>query len=697
MEITEVPFPIMDNKTVLVRNHYSLISSGTEGMKVATARKGYLGKAKEKPEQVRQVISALKKEGVLNTYHKVMNKLDSLSPLGYSTSGVVIEVGGGVTTFRTGDRVACAGADIANHAEIISMPENLVAKIPDHVSFEEAAYTTVAAIALQGVRQADLRLGETCLVVGLGLIGQLTIQFLKAAGVHAAGIDVDAGMVELSRQSGADLYFSRSDGRLEQGILNFSGGFGVDAVIITAGTSSLDPVDLAGKLCRSKGRVVIVGMVPTGFSRENYYKKELELRMSCSYGPGRYNPNYEEKGMDYPIGYVRWTENRNMQAYLDLVSQRKVNPNILTTHVFEFERALDAYDLILSHKEPFVGILLKYSDDKTVEKEVRLQATDHPAHSDLNISFIGAGSFAQNSLLPNITTGNLISVVTAESHNTRNIANKYGFASALSDANQVLDDDKTNVIFVVTRHDSHYKYVLDSVRRGKHVFVEKPLCMTLQELETIKEEYERQNVHLMVGFNRRFAPHLQKLKSILSNSQPKAINYRINAGFIPADHWTQDKDTGGGRIIGEVCHFVDLAMFIAGSLPESLCAQAMEDPIGLLDTLVVNIRFRNGSIASVSYFANGSKELDKEYLEVFSSGMTGIIDDFRELRIYDKKRRVERLHNQDKGHKEEVRQFLTAIKEGKPTPISFEEIYYSTKMSFDVINSIQNVITIHYS
>ena len=695
VELTETPFPAVGKGEILVRNHYSLISSGTESYKVETARKNLLGKAKEKPEQVKQVIDTLKKEGIVNTFNKVMNKLDSLSALGYSSAGEVIEVGNNVLKFIVGDRVACGGQDIANHAEVISVPENLAVKIPDNVSYEDACYTTVASIALQGVRQADLRLGENCAVIGLGLVGQLTVQLLKAAGIKIAGIDTNQAMIEIAIKSGIDLAFNRTDDQIEQAINNFSNGFGVDAVIITAGTSSLDPIELAGKLCRQKGKVIVVGAVPTGFSRGNYYKKELELKMSCSYGPGRYNSNYEDKGMDYPIGYVRWTENRNMQAYLDLVSQGKINPKLLTTHIFNFEDVLKAYELILEKKETFTGILLKYDTGKDLKPTVNLNNKEYSS-GKVNISFIGAGSFAQNSLLPHLKNENLISVSTSSSHTSKSVAQKFGFKISNNNSDEIIQSKENNTLFIATRHNLHAEFVLKGIKNNKNVFVEKPLCLTEEELEEIADEYKTHNVHLMVGFNRRFSPLVEKIKKIIKGNQPVAINYRINAGYIPSNSWVQDKEIGGGRIIGEVCHFVDLAMFISGALPESLSANTMEDPLGLLDTLTVNLKFKNGSIAAVSYFANGSKELKKEYLEIFSNGVSIILDDFKELIIYGKRKSSEKLINQDKGHKQEVKEFISAIKEGKPTPISFEEIYYSTKMSFDIIKSIRKRETIKY-
>lgn len=702
MEIVEVPIPAMDKGTILVRNHYSVISAGTEGGKVLTARKGYLGKAKEKPEQVKQVMETLKKEGISSTYKKVMNKLDALTPLGYSTAGEVIGVGKDISKFRVGDKVACAGADIANHAEVVAVPENLAVKIPDNVLLKDAAYTTIASIAMQGVRQADLRLGENCVVIGLGLLGQLTIQMLKSSGIKVAGIDVNPDMVALAKTSGADIVFTRGDDKEEQAIINMSDGFGVDVVIITAATSSLDPVELAGRLCRSKGKVVIVGAVPTGFSRDVYYKKELEVRMATSYGPGRYNPNYEEKGLDYPIGYVRWTENRNMQAFLQLSSEGKIDLSFLTTHSFPFKKALDAYALIVNKSEPFVGIVLEYDVENEVSKSV-LSSPKVFSKEDINLGFIGAGTFAQNSLLPHIRNANMVAVSTHLGHTTKTVADKYSFSIATCNSDSIVNNKDVNTIFIATRHDLHAEYVIKAIKAGKNVFVEKPLCMNEEELEEIRELYSinltNDNLmhnRVMVGFNRRFSPHIQKIKKLFDDNQPKAINYRINAGMIPFDHWIQDKEVGGGRIIGEVCHFVDLAMFIAGSFPDSLNANAMIDPRGLLDTLIINMSFENGSIANVSYFANGSKELKKERLEVFSNGVTAVMDDFKELLIYGKILKKSILINQDKGHKEEVTQFLNAIKGGKPAPILFDDIYWSTKMSFDIIKSIQDGKTIRY-
>jgi len=698
MEIKEVPFPLINKGQVLIRNHFSLISAGTEGSKVLTARKNYLSKAKEKPEQINQVFDTFKKEGIISTYKKVMNRLDSLSPLGYSTAGTVIDVGGKTTIFKIGDRVACGGDRLANHAEVVSVPGNLIVKIPNQVKFKEATFTTVGAIAMQGVRQADLHLGESCVVIGLGLLGQLTVQMLKASGIKVAGIDINPKMTELAYKSGADIAFESGSDELKQAVLNMTGRYGVDSVIITAATQSIEPVELAGSLCRQKGKVVIVGAVPTGFTRENYYKKELELRMATSYGPGRYNANYEEKGLDYPIGYVRWTENRNMQAFLELVKEKKLNLGLLTTHIFPFVNAPKAYQMILNKEKYFVGILLEYDVEKELLKEVLTDENnkEFDKHS-VNIGFIGAGTFAQNSLLPYIRNANLIAVSNHQGHSTRNVADKFGFKIATGNSNAIIENKDINTIFISTRHNLHAEYVKKGIKAGKNIFVEKPLCIIESELTEITKEYKKQqNVRVMVGFNRRFAPHIQKIKKIFQTSYPKAINYRINAGVIPAENWIQNKDIGGGRIIGEVCHFVDLAMYLAGAYPASLSANSIMDAQGLLDTLTINLSFDNSSIANVSYFSNGSKALEKERLEVFSNGVTAIINDFKKLDIYGSKHKKYKLAHQNKGHFEEIRQFIGSIREGAPTPISFKDVYWSTKMSFDIIKSIREGVSISY-
>jgi len=699
MEILEVPTSPIDKGKILVRNHYSVISAGTEGKIVSDARKGYVAKAKSRQKEVKQVVDLAMKQGVKDTYKMVMNKLEAPSPLGYSCAGEVIAIGNDVTDYKIGDLVACGGAS-ANHAEVVSVPKNLCVKVPNDVKIKHAAFSTIAAIALQGIRQADLRLGDNCVIIGLGIIGQLTIQMLNAAGVKTIGIDIDSSAVELARRSGADLAFNRSQEEIESSVKDLTQGYGTDAVIITAGTSSLDPVEFAGVLCRKKGKVVIVGAVPTGFSRGNYYKKELDLRMSSSYGPGRYDPQYEEKGIDYPYGYVRWTENRNMQAHIDLLQSNKINMDILISHEFELKNAPDAYNMITEKSEPFTGIVLKYDIKSKIENSVIIKDTTYKS-DEVNIGFIGAGSFAQNMLLPNVhKIANMVGVATAKSTEARNVADKYGFNFATGDAEEIINNEEINTVFIVTPHNLHAEYVLKCLKAGKNVFVEKPLALKEEELEEIKKYYTSIQAstapRLMVGFNRRFSPFIQTIKSKFSDDIPKAINLRINAGFVPAESWVQDPEIGGGRIIGEVCHFVDLCMYIAASDISTISANVMNASPQLMDTLVVNVCFKNGSVASISYFSNGNTSLPKEYLEIFYANQVAIIEDFKIMNKYGTKSERYKLSKQDKGHRKEVEEFIDSIRKGLPTPISFQDLYLSSLAPFKIIESIQKETVIQF-
>ena len=481
MIIQEVPYPQFGKGMVIVKNHYSIISAGTEGSTVVAARKSLIGKAKERPQQVKQVLDTLKKQGPVQTYRAVMKRLDAYSPLGYSCAGEVIEVGEDVTEFEVGDKVACAGAGYANHAEIVSVPINLCVKLDKNVSLKDAAYNTVGAIAMQGVRQADLRLGESCVVIGLGLLGQLAALILKASGVTVIGIDVsEAAVKQAIDNKVVDLGMTRNAAGVEEQIQNTTNGSGADAVIIAAATDSLDPINFAGAIARKKGRVVVLGDVPTGFERDPYwYRKELELKMACSYGPGRYDLNYEEKGIDYPLPYVRWTEKRNMEAFQNLIAQRIVLiSSTLTTHEFEFDNAKAAFDLVVSKTEPFTGIALKYDVEKVANKS-KITTGEAEHLGKINISFIGAGSYAQGNLLPNIPETKdvaRVGVLTNTGTTSKRVAEKFKFQFCATNEADVLDD-KTNTVFVATRHDSHGPYVLKSLKANKNVFVEKPLCL----------------------------------------------------------------------------------------------------------------------------------------------------------------------------------------------------------------------------
>ncbi len=693
MTIQEVPWPHVGAGTVLVRNHYSVISAGTESSTVKTARKSLIGKAKERPELVRQVIDVLRKQGPVQTYRAVMKKLDAYSPMGYSCAGEVIEVGPEVAGFTRGDRVACGGIGYACHAEVVCVPVNLCVKLKPDAELKLASYNTLGAIALQGVRQADLRLGEACAVIGLGLVGQLTCLMLRASGVHAYGVDVQESAVRAATEQCCDQAWVREEPGLSEKIALATEGLGVDAVIITAATESLDPVNLAGRILRKKGRVVVVGAVPTGFERADYYNKELELRMSCSYGPGRYDPEYEEKGIDYPAAYVRWTEKRNMQAFQDLVYTARIDLSRMTTHEFRLEEACKAYDMIINRSEPFLGVVLKYDVQKPLARS-RVAIRPTKAQAKVNIAFVGAGSYAQSSLLPNLssrsTDVSLLGVMTNSGTTSKRVAERFSFGFCASDPRDIFGSDAVNTVFVATRHDSHAQYVKQALSAGKHVFVEKPLCLTVEELAEIEDLYARSgSCHLMVGFNRRFAPHAVELKKRLG-SAPMSMLYRINAGAIPKDSWIQDRKLGGGRIVGEACHFIDFLTWLCGSLPVRVCAVALPDAHGLNDTVSVNLEFANGSIGSICYYANGSKELPKEYIEAYGAGVTGVVRDFKELEVYcsGKPYRKKSLC-QDKGQSDMVRGFVERVRDGGLPVIPPPEIFGVTRATFAVLESLR--------
>lgn len=690
MEILEVPFPALTPGSILVRNYYSVISAGTESKTVTDARKGYIAKARSRQKEVKQVIEMIKTNGLVDTYKLVMNKLEAPSALGYSCAGEVIGVGGDVQNIKVGDFVACGGA-AAVHADVVAVPKNLCVVLPSGIDLKQAAFATIAAIAIQGIRQADLKFGEIAVVIGLGLIGQITVQILQASGIKAIGIDIDEHQIKQTNELKV-LAYNRSQEGLEKIILQETYGFGADAVIITAGSKSTDPINLAGDLSRKKGKVIIVGAVPTGFEREKYYKKELELLMSCSYGPGRYDIQYEEKGIDYPIGHVRWTENRNMQSYIDLLCAGKLQMNKTISHIFTLEQAPEAYNMIIEKSESYTGILIEYEKEKSLNQKVELNNIS--TKSNVNAGFIGAGNFAQNMLLPRLKDlCNFTGVATARGNTSRYVADKYKFNYCTNNADEIITDSNTNTIFIATRHNQHAEFVLKGLDAGQNIFVEKPLAMNIEELNEIEKSYLKNSKDgkssiLMVGYNRRFAPFTKELKKIFKDEQPKSMNFRINAGAIPKEHWVNDIEIGGGRVIGEACHFIDLAMYIAGSKIKSVMANSIKDVQNLIDTIIISLTFENGSIANISYFSNGNKSLSKEYYEIFCDGTVVIIDDFCKMNIYGKAHKKEKS-KQDKGHTQELIEFTNAIKNGLASPIPFDELFLSTLVSFKVLESIK--------
>lgn len=699
MLVQEVPAPQLGKGMILVRNYYSLISAGTESSTVKAARKSLIGKAQERPQQVKQVIDTLIQQGPVQTYRAVTKKLEAYSPLGYSSAGIVVGVGEGVTEFVKGDLVACAGVGYAVHAEIVAVPQNLAVKLSMSADLKNACYNTLGSIALQGIRQADLKLGETCAVIGLGLLGQLTCLMLKASGVRVIGVDVSPSAVATAKVHCTDLALKRNETGIEDQINQFTNGVGVDAVIISAATDSLDPINFSATIARKKGKVIVLGAVPTGFDRDpHWYRKELELKMSCSYGPGRYDLNYEEKGIDYPVAYVRWTEKRNMEAFQQLIADKIIDIDYLTTHIMELEKAPAAYDMILNKTEPYLGVVLKYNIEKEQQILQKIEIAKATSIAKINIGFIGAGSYAQGNLLPNLPKSAEVTrkgILTNTGATSKRVAERFGFEFCTSDEKQIFDNSDINTVFIATRHDSHAEYVLKALKAGKNVFVEKPICLTPNELNEITLNYTGKQ-QLLVGFNRRFSQLSVLLKKQLGAS-PMTMNYRINAGKIPSDTWIQDMEIGGGRIIGEVCHFIDYLTWLNSSLPISVFATSLPDVENNNDTLNIQLTFANGSIGVVSYYANGPKSLPKEYIEVFQSGKAGVLNNFKELQVFGKKTIKKKLFNQDKGQSVMVTEFINSLLKGGGSPISFEEISAVTKACFAVIDSLKTGMPVKIS
>lgn len=690
--VDDLDIPAISKGMVLVENHFSLISAGTEKSTVDVAKASLLNKAKKRPDLVKQVIQNYKKEGLMATIQKVRTKLSSLKALGYSTAGTVVSSMDTNGKFPPGTRVACGGADYASHASFVSVPQNLVARVPDNVSLEEASFTTLGAIALQGVRQAAPTLGENVAVIGLGLLGQITCQLLHANGCKVFGIDLSPGSVEFTNKNKYAVGYNRADGNLKSAALDFSNGYGFDKVIITAGAPNNDPVVLATQLLRKKGQVILVGVVPMDIPREpDFFKKELELKISTSYGPGRYDVKYEEEGIDYPIGYVRWTEQRNMEAFLDLLSMKVIDVKSLITHTFDIENGMDAYDIILGkRKEPYIGMLLRYSEESKRQLEpivsVAPKAIDKP-----NIGFIGAGSFAQSYLLPNVKAlGNLDTVATRTGINAKNVGSKFGFANSTTNADQVLKNESINTIFIATQHDTHAKYVIEALKNNKAVYVEKPLALTYEELEEVRETYVAHPNTLMVGFNRRFAEVcIRAKKEFQTVTEPLVMNFRVNAGFIPKDHWLQ-REPGGGRILGEVCHFIDLMQYFAGSDPVKVyaeCIDSKNDTLKNEDNIAIVVKFANGSVGNLTYIANGDKAMPKEHLEIFGGNVSFTVNDFKNGMLY-RGNKETKITNTGKGHKEEVEAFMNAVQKGQPAPIDFNSLYLTTLVTLKVLDSL---------
>jgi predicted dehydrogenase/threonine dehydrogenase-like Zn-dependent dehydrogenase len=689
--VREIPAPIASPGEVLVATIASAVSVGTERFVVDLARKSLIGKARQRPQDVKRVIQKARQEGLRSTIAQVRAKLDEPMPLGYSAAGVVVECGAGVQEFKPGDRVAT----VSPHAGAVALGRHLCAAIPQNVSFGQAAYTSIGAIAIQGVRLARVNLGESVLVVGLGLIGQICIALLKAQGCRVFGTDVDPARLDLARQMGAD---GVALGAPLQAVRDFSEGFGVDAAIITAASESNSPVEFAAEACRTKGRIVLVGAVGLHIPRAPFFQKELEFTVSSSLGPGRTDPLYEEKGIDYPYGFVRWTAQRNMQAVLQLMSQGKLPVEKLTTHRFPIDRAAEAYDLITSRSEPFLGVLLEYGEPEIAARTIRLNTRRQPLSGQVNVSLIGAGNFARLVMLPALSEiggVNWRGLCTARGVAAQSVGERAGFAFATRDSAQILNDAETSAVFIATRHNLHADLVIAALRAGKHVFVEKPLCILPEELDRIAECVEELGSEcpiLTVGFNRRFAPGTVRLKSFFEGVTPLSISYRFAAPYLPPDHWTQDAAIGGGRIIGEACHAIDTCVAIAGSPPVKVYAESAGLTAGLRtsdDRVLITLRHANGSVSSVSYQAGGDTAFPTERIEVIASGRSATLEDWQNGELWMNGRCGKFSGKKDRGHKAEFAAFLGACRSGGPWPISWEDIYGVTWASLNAVRSLR--------
>jgi polar amino acid transport system substrate-binding protein len=696
VELAEVPAPAPTRGQVLVRTRFSVMSPGTEKLALDFARKSLVGKARRRPDLVKQVLRKLRQEGPLPTYRAVANRLDAPQPLGYSSSGVVEAVGDDVAGFRPGDRVACAGAGYACHAEFAVVPENLVTRVPDGVGLEQAAFATLGAIALQGVRVAAPTLGEIAVVVGLGLIGQLTVQLLRANGCRVLGVDIDAARVKDSLALGATWGGSPGDdfGSWQDAATD---GHGVDLAIVTASSETSAPLGLAAQLCRRKGRLSLVGAFPVEVDRRMLYEKELELRMSTSYGPGRYDRSYEEEGLDYPLAYVRWTENRNVHAFLNLVAAGAVQPDRLDTEIVPFESAVSVYEELANGRRRSLATVFRYADDAAHNRAVHFpSATAQPAllrakDGDLGVAFIGAGNYAKAVLLPALAREKGVrrmTLITATGASARRTAERFGFAACGTEACAALDDPAVNLIFVATRHDSHARLTEQVLRSGKAVWLEKPVGLAPEEVAAVAEVAKQTQGFLAVGYNRRFSPHARAVhEAFARRNGALAIHYSVSAGPPPSGTWITDPREGGGRIVGEVCHFVDLCTFLVGTPPARVFAQALGRDPDRDDSMTALLTFADGSSATLAYLARGSAELPKERFEVSGDGQTALCDNYRNTRIFGGQSRSVRTVNQDKGQRTAVSEIIDAVRSARPSPFSLGEIVAVSRATFAMLES----------
>ena len=696
--VNETPIPQARPKTALVRTAVSLVSAGTERMLVDFASKNLLEKARSRPDLAKQVMNKAKREGVLSTVQAAFNRLDQPMTLGYASSGTIVSCGDGLIGYKPGDRVASAGGGHAVHAEYAVIPQNLLAHLPDNVDFESGAFATMGAIAMNGFRLAKIQLGESVAIIGLGLLGLITAKLALAAGCAVFGTDTNPDRVKFAKKLGFNV---STRANAEKSGMSFTMGHGFDAILICADTHNTDTVILAGQIARDRGHVISLGVVGIDLPRKLYYEKELFFQVSRSSGPGRYDLKYEEEGADYPLGYVRWTEGRNLEGFVKLISDGKLNVKNLITHRFPVEKATAAYQLITGkNSEPFLGVLLTYNPKKeNLQTRIPITVEESSPRSpqgEIVVGVLGAGNYANAIFLPAIfQVGGtcLQTIVSASGSSASFAAKKYKFAFASSSENDIFQDKKVNTVVILTRHNEHAHQVVQSLNLGKHVYCEKPLAINEEQLKQVEKSLSKKNHPiLMVGFNRRFSAFGQALKEFLADrSEPLYAHYRVNAGFLPLNHWQHDPLVGGGRIIGEGCHFIDFITFLVGQSPISVFAQALPDKGKYhTDNILITLEFPDGSIGSLAYLANGDKGFSKEYLEVFCGGRIGIMDDFTHLTTISNGQRKEKRSRfgQDKGHRAAWQAFLSCIKDGTKPPISYHELIHVSKATLAAMNSL---------
>jgi len=689
--VEKVPAPIVSEDEILVEVYYSCISTGTEIANVEASARPLIRKVLEKPQDVRRTVENVRKEGLINTIGKIVNKIEARHATGYSASGIIKDIGSNIKNFKYGDRVACAGIGIANHSEFIVVPENLTVKVPDSLSLKEASTVAVGSIAMHGVRRCDPKIGEVVVVIGLGIIGQLSVQLLKLSGCYVIGIDIDMERINRAKKVGLDKGLNAKDPDIIGEIIRNTNGYGADSIIITASSKDSDIINNAIKMSRKKGRIVIVGNINLTINREDFYEKELDLLMSTSYGPGRYDEKYEKKGIDYPYAYIRWTENRNMQEYLNLISEGKINVGILIDGIYDIENASDAYNMLKANEKKPLIIILEYKEDKVPKKKIILK-NYKLQHEKINVGIIGAGSFIKGVHLPNLKKLDYIYKINAicskTGINADSLAKQYKAKYSTTDYKLLLNDKDIDLILIGTRHNLHSKLAIEALNAGKAVFLEKPMSVNKKELENLVKVLEKKELPFMVGFNRRFSPFLEEIKCITDDRvNPMIISYRINAGFLPKEHWVNSEE-GGGRNIGEACHIYDLFNFLTNSEATFINAVSINpttEQYSYNDNFVATIRYRDGSVCSLIYTSLGIDSVPKEQMEIYFDNKVIFLNDYKELRFYGVKGKNIKSSIQNKGHFEELLKFGNSLKDKSSNQIiPISQLVQATEISFEV-------------